>query len=94
MLRDEQNTEVVVEERVLERCERDRDEHELTGRGRSRERHPIGASGRGAGERQRRLNQREAQREDQRELADLGDHSATAVRALAFASASVTSGGS
>jgi hypothetical protein len=40
---------------------------------------------------QRRLNEREAQREDQRELTELGNHSFTVCRALA--SASATSGG-
>ena len=74
MLRDEQHAEVVGQERVLEHAERDGDEDELAGRGRTRERHPVGAPARGADERQRALDERQAQRDSERELTELRNH--------------------
>ena len=91
MLRYEQDAEIVVQKRVLENAERERDEHELTRGGGPRERHPFRPPGGGARERQRGLHEREAERQDQCELADFRDHRFTVPRV--FARASATSGG-
>ena len=91
MLRDELDAEVIGQEGVLENAERYAHEHELARGGRSRECHPFRAPERGTEQRQRGLNQRKAQRQDQRELADLRNHLFSAWRV--FASASFTSGG-
>src|SRR5262249_45127848 len=91
VLRHEQHAEVVVQERVLEHAESDDHEHELPRRRRTRERHPLRFTDSSTRERQHRLHEREAERQDQRELAQLGNHSATVP--LVFASASATSGG-
>ena len=91
MLGDEADAEIVVQERVLERAERDEDENELTRRGRPHDRHPIGAAERRAGERQRALHERQAQCKRERELTELRNHRSCAARV--FSSASATSGG-
>ena len=57
-----------------QRAERHGQEHELTERARAGERDQAGVAPRRAPERQRALDQREAERQDQREMADLDDH--------------------
>jgi hypothetical protein len=74
MLGDEQHAEVVGQERVHEGAERHQDEYELAGRCRTRQRHPFGAAERGADQRERPLNEGEAQRDGQRELTELWNH--------------------
>src|SRR5690606_13490445 len=83
--------EVVRQECVREDAEREGREDELARGGRPCERHPLGAAEGRACERQRRLDEAEAQHEHERELAELRHHWPLA--SLPRASASATSGG-
>ena len=74
VLRDKADAEVVRQQRVLERAERDRHEHELPRGRRPRQSHPIGAPARSTEQRERGLHERQAQRERERELTELRDH--------------------
>src|SRR5690606_25152799 len=89
--RDEAHAEVVGQKSVRERAEGHRAEDELPRRHGARERHPVPVADGRAGERQHGLQEREAEREDQREMSELRNHGWLAART--FSSASATSGG-
>ena len=69
-----QDREVIPDERRSETGEGDDDEQELRARRGLGERHQARLSICGARERQRGLRDRDQQREDQREVAELGNH--------------------
>ena len=74
VLRDVQHGEVVQIERIRQAREREGGEHELARDGARRQRHPVRAAIRCACEPEERLRQREAERQDQREMSELGSH--------------------
>ena len=77
--------EIVLRKRPGKRGEGDRNEDELALRGGPRQRHQRFIAARRADQRQRALHQRDAQREDQREVAEFGDHlAAPALCAMLF----------
>src|SRR5258706_16337599 len=88
--------EIILRERPCERAESKSDEEELRRRGRARERHPARIAACRADERQQSLRECHAQREHEREVAELRDHllSTTVLPALAAcSSAGAASGG-
>ena len=83
--------------RVDERGEGDRDQRELAERGAAADAHQAVVADAGAPERHDGLSERRAEREDQREMADLDDHvwppSSPSCQRPCFFSASTTSRG-
>ncbi|MCY1237629.1 hypothetical protein D9M72_503340 [compost metagenome] len=68
------HAEVVGDEAPCQRRERQRNQRALHARRRPRHRHPRQPATRGAGQRHHCLRQRDQQRDDQREVPQLGDH--------------------
>ena len=91
MQRDVLETEIVVEKCIGERGKRNGDENELARRCRPRHDHPRGPVRLRADQAEAGLKQAQANRDRERELSELGDHST--LPSFALARASATSGG-
>ena len=93
MVGDVGHREIVADEREREAAEREEDQQELGARGGSGDRDPAGIAARRADERQHALHRGDAEREDQREVAELGGHGFTVFCAFAACSSACAASG-